>query len=575
MTLLLTLLAVSALIQGPADPPRPATISGIVLRSATDTPIAGVAVEARRPGDDDGPGYAISTGADGRFTIKDIPPGEYVLAATHPGYVRGEYLQRGPNGKGLPFRLTPGEELKDAKISLAQTGAIAGRVFDSKGKPFPYVQVQALRFSYRGVQRVLSPARVATTNDLGEYRLFWLPPGQYAVMVMPLRGNVPDPIINTTGSYSVGDSVVPPVGMPSILSENDATLPMFYPGTITPSSATMLTVRSAEDMRGIDLTLTATSTRKVRGTVLNMPAPQPAAAFPVPTRANVRLISRDPAPSVTMASAPLFSSTAVPNATNGAFEVNGVLPGSYFAVAEISVGNNSSATTLFGSVPIEVRESDLDNVSIPLAAGFDVPIRVTIEGRPGNEPDPDLARIQAGLTFTDVSRTIIGPQNPQTGAHLIRSVLPGTYSVYWSQSGTPVGYIKSIKFEGSEVVGRSFRLDGPPSSPIEIVVSPKFATVTGTVLSTTQQPLAGVTVVAIPVIGTRGNYTSATSDAQGRFRVTGLWPADYRILAFEDIENFAWVNRDFMRPYENQGRQVHVEEGGAETVQVIAIPAGR
>jgi hypothetical protein len=575
-TLLQTLL-LAAVVQGPpAEQPKPATVSGIVTRVGSDAPIPGAAVQINKPGAPAEGGYTVSTGPDGKFTIKNIPPGEYTLAATHSGFVRGEYLQRGPNSKGLPFTLAPAQELRDAKIGLTQTAAIAGRVLDRKGRPSPYVQVQALRLGFRGNQRVLNPARVTTTNDLGEYRLFWLPPGQYAVMALPLRGSVPDTIINTSGSYSVMDAILPPVGIPTILSPDEATLPIFYPGTINAESATTVTLRSGEDMRGIDLTIATTATRKIRGVVLNRPAPQPAGGVPQPALRNtIRLVSRNATPTIALANAPLASGTAVPNAQTGAFEITGVLPGSYFLVAEVAAGNNSSATTMFGSVPIEVGEMDIENVSIPLAAGFEVPIHVTLEGGDVNSATADLARVQLGLTSTDPTRQILGQPDPQRpDLRIARSIFPGTYSVLWSQNGAPVGYVKSITVNGSEVARRSFRLDATPSAPIEVVLSTKFGTINGTAVSATQQPLAGVTVVAVPV-GTGGSFGYKVTDAQGRYSLTGLWPGDYRILAFEDIELFSWQNADHMRPYENQGRSIHVDEGATESLQVTVIPAGR
>jgi hypothetical protein len=571
MKVLLQILLAAFLAQNPAGD-QSATVSGTVVRSGSEgAPIAAAGVELNRPGFPAGTGYTASTGADGKFTFKNIPPGEYVLAATRQGHVRGEYGQRGPNSRGLPFTLTAGQELKDARIALPVAGALAGRVLDRKGSPFPYVQVQALRFTYRGTQRVLTPVRVATTNDLGDYRLFWLPPGQYAVMATPLRGNVPDQIINTTGSYTIVDSVMPPAGASIELVTEDATLPVFYPGTLNAQSATMLTVRSGEDIRGIDLTLAPTSTRKVRGTVLNIPPPQSAGPGITPTRINVRLIPRNP-PGVTLASGPLFSGAALASPISGAFEISGVLPGSYDLAADTTSSNSSSATTMFGAVPLEVADKDIENVSVPLAAGFQVAMRVTIEGNLGNESNADLSRVQLGLTSTSIPRTVTGQPIPDQplGSVMVRSILPGNYSVYWSQSGPPVGYVKSIRMDGVDVKS-GVRLDGPPAGPIEVVLSTKFASITGSVISAAQQPLPGVTIVAVPVRA--GSFANRTTDTQGRFNLSGLSPGDYRVLAFEDIENFAWQNAEFMRPYENLGRLVHVEEGGAESVQVTVIPA--
>ena len=64
----------------------------------------------------------------------------------------------------------------------------------------PNVQVQALRFTNIGAVRLIETVRAAITNDLGEYRLFWLPPDDYSVMAMPIRGTIEDNLIRTDGN---------------------------------------------------------------------------------------------------------------------------------------------------------------------------------------------------------------------------------------------------------------------------------------------------------------------------------------------------------------------------------------
>src|SRR6185369_16666479 len=67
------------------------------------------------------------------------------------------------------------------------TGVISGRVVDDDGHPMRDIEVQALVAVYEaGERRVVPQGNLATTNDRGEFRLFWLPPGNYYVEVNPL-----------------------------------------------------------------------------------------------------------------------------------------------------------------------------------------------------------------------------------------------------------------------------------------------------------------------------------------------------------------------------------------------------
>src|SRR5204863_188047 len=75
-------------------------------------------------------------------------------------------------------------------------GTISGRVFDRDGEPLANVTVEALKYSYQEGQRVLNGVQTARTNDLGEYRLFWLQPGQYFVSATPPEGQRGGALLN-------------------------------------------------------------------------------------------------------------------------------------------------------------------------------------------------------------------------------------------------------------------------------------------------------------------------------------------------------------------------------------------
>jgi protocatechuate 3,4-dioxygenase beta subunit len=64
---------------------------------------------------------------------------------------------------------------------------ISGRVLDDEGEPIPHVQVHAMTYRYMQGRKQLMPTGNASTNDLGEYRIFGLPPGKYFVSANPPR----------------------------------------------------------------------------------------------------------------------------------------------------------------------------------------------------------------------------------------------------------------------------------------------------------------------------------------------------------------------------------------------------
>ena len=54
--------------------------------------------------------------------------------------------------------------------------------------------------------------------------------------------------------------------------------------------------------------------------------------------------------------------------------------------------------------------------------------------------------------------------------------------------------------------------------------------------------------------------------------MTGLAPGDYKIFAFERVEEGAWQDPELIRLFEDRGTTVRVEQGRRSTAEVRIIP---
>ena len=72
-----------------------------------------------------------------------------------------------------------------------------GRVDDADGDPVGRVQVLALRLVYDGGKQVMTIAQTVTTNDWGEYRMFWLTPGAYRVAARAFEAGLLMPAVTS------------------------------------------------------------------------------------------------------------------------------------------------------------------------------------------------------------------------------------------------------------------------------------------------------------------------------------------------------------------------------------------
>ena len=173
----------------PPLPPGPVSGNGTIEGRVTfddGKPIADATVRAV------GPALrgmvSTDTDLDGRYLLEHLPAGMILLSVSKPGLIgagAGSQAQM-PNSQ---VQLADGAT-GHANFTLARGGVIAGRIIDAYCKPMSNVQVMLLRKTYMGIGGPNAPAEPRltpmmqngpppVTNDLGEFRIFGIPPGRY------------------------------------------------------------------------------------------------------------------------------------------------------------------------------------------------------------------------------------------------------------------------------------------------------------------------------------------------------------------------------------------------------------
>jgi len=168
------------LVQNALPPLQTASISGIVVEVGTGTPVANATIQlvANLSAPNSSPLTAPArSGRDGTFSFTNLKPGDGLLGVSAPGYVSAFYAGSG-NGRMV---WTANQKLTNIRIELTPAGTIAGRVVNQQGDPMGNIAVQAVQLSYVNGRKIWRVVESRPTNDLGEYRLFWLDPGRYFV----------------------------------------------------------------------------------------------------------------------------------------------------------------------------------------------------------------------------------------------------------------------------------------------------------------------------------------------------------------------------------------------------------
>jgi len=219
-----------------------ARIRGTVVAGDTGKPLAGAIVtlvDMRASNPSQRQGRWIRTDAEGRWEAPDLSAGAYMLSVSKAGYLKIEYGQKRPFERGKTLDLRSGQLLDKIDIALPRAGAITGRVFDEFGDPAATVFVRALRQRYVDGRRELTPLAEALeglangggdiTDDLGQFRIYGLAPGDYFV----------------SASFNPPGEAATALGYP----------PVYYPGTPSAAEARRIRIGLGEESQNINVTL--------------------------------------------------------------------------------------------------------------------------------------------------------------------------------------------------------------------------------------------------------------------------------------------------------------------------------
>src|SRR5436190_12581817 len=169
---------VGVLAQAPArDVPTPAAAGTAIIRGrvlaagANEHPLS--RVEVRATCGSARVNKAVLTDANGRYEIGELPACRYTVSFARTNYVRASYGQRRPLGPGAPIDVAAGQVVSRIDIVLQRSGVVTGRILDEFGDPITGAQVSTMRWAFTNGERRLQPSGgYASTNDLGEYRMF-------------------------------------------------------------------------------------------------------------------------------------------------------------------------------------------------------------------------------------------------------------------------------------------------------------------------------------------------------------------------------------------------------------------
>jgi Carboxypeptidase regulatory-like domain len=537
--------------QLPGLPPSPSAgehgvIAGVVLDNTGGSPISGANVTLSTEGDQPSDALAVTDGK-GRFAFSNVPPGRYILFANCEGYSFGSYGGATRNHAPATVTLGPGEKRNNFVVRLEELGTISGVVTDQDGDPLAGASVMLWTPSFERGKSTFASRASTNTNDLGEYRFYYLDPGQYIVMSNG-RGRMVLRVRPEVSSLPVGSQIgqEPQYGA------------QFYPGADHISRAALLTVSPGREIEHVDFRMSSKASAKLRGAVVPPPA------LPADAQISVNVIPQE-APGVQGAVA--FMVTA----PNYSFESYDLLPGEYVVVASVS----ESGRQYRGVQTVHIGTFAENDVTLKLDAGVDLAGSVKVEGKRGSALEFHV-QLTPGDSLpwnTDNPSATVRPD----GTFALKGVVPGV----WDIDVEPIpegGYVKSMRLGEQDVLTEDMVIGPETALPLRIVIGAHAGMIEGYVKTVSGQPAGRVPVLLAPY-GAFANvqyfYRMAFADEKGHFALHSLNPGNYKLYAFEAVENGVWQNPQFLKPFENQGELVKISEGPNPSKEIRLITQER
>jgi len=529
----------------------------------------------------------ITTGEDGRFSFKNLAPGSYTVRAKRDGYFGSTTPGSPPTSPLATTALTivAAQSTPNVSLPLAQGGAIAGRVLGPNGQPMTNTAVNLYRKGYNDGREALTASQSKNTDDSGDYRFYWLAPGDYYVGVTPPRPSVTD-------------------GRPQTYAKT------FYPSTTNARGAERMVLKDGTDLKGININVPVLNSVKVSGQLVNTISGTASTTGPVSLF--FTLMNRDTSLLTDMT---LQVSNDSPS-RDGHFELRGIPTGSYDIVA---TAPDAQGRAFPGRARIDVGSEDLQNVTITVHPGVEVRTRVTLDEKPiaaqpviAQPGIPNITFDASGgrtvgilLSTSAPALTDRGSGNPAiriqlrskenyaapfdsaaamnvssdaNGAVVFPNVPESVYSVLVSGTVPATVYLSDIREGGVSIYDNGLTVGAQSPGTVDVILKSGGSTITGTVRDAANKPVVNGNVVMVPPQSQRRNpfrYKNVRTGLDGSFTISAVPPGDYTLFAWQDVFSIpttAYMNAEFLSKYESRGKTVSAAAGVSPSAQLTVLP---
>ncbi|HEX9365335.1 MAG TPA: carboxypeptidase-like regulatory domain-containing protein [Vicinamibacterales bacterium] len=494
----------------PSPPPPAGTPPGATMTATATMIMNGVTLQAGgnllRP-------KSATTDSQGAFEFTALPAGTYRLTASagqySAAYLGIAYGAKKPSGpgsfdQGTPIQLANGQAFDKAVIALPRGAVITGRVTDENGDALARVQVYTM-FYQAGSARGSRTGSGGQTDDLGQFRLFGLTPGEYAV-VAEARGN----------------TFVQPNAPPETEEDKIGFMTTYYPGSADEGGAQHVRARAGAETPGIEIRMVTGRLFHITGTVMDSQG-RPA------TRISGNLTRR----TGNMGSFSFGFATD----DQGRFQMRSIPSGTYrIGVRQRPMQFNADGSNTdpgeMASVPLTVG-GDVDNLMIITTAGATITGQIVFEQ--GAPPQmPQAMRVNASFGNPEDMAMGIGTPTAATVSPDLTFTMKGMLGEYLLRTNAPNQYLKSVTLGGEDITDapREFKT----GDRVTLTLTSRASTLEGNVTDAAGKPSTDAGLILFSEDKASWRTSSFRTrrtfvDPYGHYKLTGLMPGRYFVAA--------------------------------------------
>jgi hypothetical protein len=470
-----------------------------------------------------------ATDEKGAFEFKDLPAGRYTVSASKGSFVSLTYGQTRPFESGKPLEVLDGQTVEKIDFALPRGSIITGRVVDEYGEPAADVQVAPMRSQFvQGRRRLVPTGRFASTNDVGEFRVFGLPPGQYYLSAM-LR------------NFSFGDS-----------DERTGYAQTYYPGTANPAEAQRIKVDLGQSISDVNIALLTQRTARIAGSVTD------SQGRPVTTG----MVMAMPRGGNGMFFGPGGNAQIKPD---GTFAVSGVAPGDYTLRANSGFAPSGDAE--FAVAAVTVSGDDINGIQLMAAK------MVTATGRLVTQDAAAAQSLRLPI------RLFTAPANPDDSTMMMGNgggnvkddftfelkVPPGKFRLV--PQAPPGWTLEAVRQNGIDVTDSGIEFTaGGDASGIEVELSNHVSNVSGVVANSHGDLVKDYTVMVFSQ--DREQWIGNSRYQDGRFEIRALPAGKYYAIALDYVDSSEVGDPELLERIHTKATAFSINDGETKTLDL-------